>query len=224
MELRQYGRILWKRVWIIAALTIIAGVVSFLVSPAREGYEATLRVAIGVQPEQMRPNVYQYDRYYAFLTSEYLADDFGEVVKSQAFLDDVRQEVNDPTIPLGAIFGDRSTVKTHRLLSLTISARTQDQAKRIADAVVTVMRNKGNQYLAQLGTDKAVVTLIDPPQVYPAYHGSKALLDLGIRTGLGLVAGVALALLLEYLDNTVQDRSEAEGLLGLAVLGELPPE
>lgn len=224
MELRQYGRILWKRAWLIAALTIIAGAASFVLSPAREGYEATLRVAIGVQPEERRDNVYQYDRYYAFLSSEYLADDFGEVVKSQTFLQDVQLEVGDSSIPLGAIFGDRNAKKTHRLLALTINARTQDQAKRIADAVVSVMQKKGNQYLAQLGTEKAVVTVVDPPQVYPASHGSKALLDMALRTTLGLVAGVALALLLEYLDSTVRDRAEAEGMLGLVVLGELPPE
>jgi len=222
--LRQYGRILWKRAWIIAALTILAGLVSFLVSPAREGYEATMKVSVGVLPEQARDNVYQYDRYYSFLTSEYMADDFGEIVKSQKFLQDVRQELGDDSIPLGAILGDRSTKKTHRLLEITVSARTDDQTQRIADAVIGVMQSRGNQYLAQLGTDKAVVTVVDPPLVYPASRGSKALLDLGMRTGLGFVAGLALVLLLEYMDTTVRDRKEAEGLLGVAILGELPPE
>lgn len=224
MELRQYGRILWKRAWIIAALTLLAGVASFLVSPAREGYEATLRVAIGVQPEERRDNLYQYDRYYAFLASEYLADDFGEVVKSRAFLEDVQKEMGNTPIALGSIFGDRGAKKTHRLVTLTVTAKGQDQAKQIADAVLRVMENKGNQYLAQLGSDRAVVRVVDPPEVYPASRGQRALLDLGLRTGLGLLAGLALVLLLEYLDNTVRDRTEAEGVLGLTVLGELPPE
>lgn len=224
MELRQYGRILWKRAWIIAALTVLAGGASFLVSPAREGYEATLRLTIGVQPEDRRENIYQYDRYYAFLASEYLADDFGEVVKSQAFLQDVQQELGDYSLPLGSIFGDRGTKKTHRLLTLTITARGEDETRRIADAVVRVMETKGNQYLAQLGTDRAVVRVVDPPQVFPAARGSRALVDLGLRTGLGLLAGLALVLLLEYLDSTVRDRHEVEGALGIAVLGEIPPE
>ncbi|MDP2935320.1 MAG: Wzz/FepE/Etk N-terminal domain-containing protein [Dehalococcoidia bacterium] len=224
MELRQYGRILWKRAWLIAALTLIAGVTSFLISPAREGYEATLRVAIGVQPEERRDNLYQYDRYYAFLASEYLADDFGEVVKSRAFLEDVQKELGNTPIALGSIFGDRGAKKTHRLVTLTVTAKGQEQARQIADAVLRVMENKGNQYLAQLGSDRAVVRVVDPPEVYPASRGQRALLDLGLRTGLGLLAGLALVLLLEYLDNTVRDRTEAEGVLGLTVLGELPPE
>ncbi len=224
MELRQYGSILWKRAWIMVALTLLAGGLSLLVSPAREGYEAIIRVTIGVQPEERRENIYQYDRYYSFLASEYLADDFGEVVKSQAFLQDVQQELGDYSIPLGSIFGDRGTKKTHRLLTLTISGRGEDQTRRIADAVVKVMETKGNQYLAQLGSDRAVVRVIDPPEVYPAARGSKALMDLGLRTGLGLLAGLALVLLLEYLDGSVRDRRQVEGALGLVVLGELPPE
>lgn len=224
MELRQYGRILWRRAWIIVALTLLAAAVSFITSPAREGYEATLRVAIGVQPEAKRDNIYQYDRYYSFLSSEYLADDFSEVVKSQAFLQDVEQEMGGSTIPLGAIFGDRGVKKTHRLLALTISAQGPEEARNIADAVVRVMETKGNQYLAQLGSDQATVKVVDPPQVYPAARGVRALLDLGIRTGLGFLAGVALAFLLEYLDTTVRDPSDLEGDLGLTVLGEIPSE
>lgn len=224
MELREYARILWKRAWMIAALTVLAGVISFFLSPAREGYEATLRVAIGVQPEEPRQNYYQYDRYYAFLASEYLADDFGEVVKSRAFLQDVQQELGNTTLPLGSIFGERGARKTHRLLTLTVTGRGPDEAQNIADAVVRVMENKGNQYLAQLGSDRAVVRVVDPPQVYPAVRGLRVLLDVGLRTGLGFLTGLALALLLEYLDNTLRGRQEVEGSLGLAVLGELPPE
>ncbi|MDO8688627.1 MAG: Wzz/FepE/Etk N-terminal domain-containing protein [Dehalococcoidia bacterium] len=224
MELRQYAGILWKRAWIIVAVTLLAGAIGYLASPAREGFVADLTVAIGVRPEQKQSDIYQYDRYYSFLSSEYLADDFSEVIKSQAFLNDVKQALGGADIPLDSIFGNRSITKTHRLLAISVSARTQDMAQRIADAVVNVMQAKGNLYLAQLGSDQALVTVIDPPRVYPASHGSKALLDLGLRTGLGLLAGLALVLLLEYLDTTVRDRTEAEGLLGLAVLGELPPE
>lgn len=224
MELRQYARILWKRAWIIAALAILAAGISFVVSPAREGYEATLRVAIGVQPEPAKPGIFQYDRYYSFLSSEYVADDFSEIVKSKAFLQDIRQELNDPGVSLDSIFGDRSTKKTHRLVSLTVTAKGREQAARIADAVVRVLETKGNQYIAQLGTDQAVIKVIDPPEVVPAVRGQRALMDIGLRTALGLFAGIALALLLEYLDNTVQNRSDAEGLLGLTILGELPPE
>lgn len=224
MELRQYGLILWKRIWVIIALTLLAGAASFAMSPAREGYEATMRVAIGIQPEARRDNLYQYDGYYSFLSSEYLADDFGEIIKSRRFLKDVEQELGGAPLALDSIFGDRSTKKTHRLLSITITAQGEEEARRIAAAVVTVMEQKGNQYLAQLGTERAVLTVVDPPRVAASSRVTKVLTDIALRGGLGFLAGITLVLFLEYLDNTVRDRREAEGLLGLVVLGELPPE
>jgi capsular polysaccharide biosynthesis protein len=46
-------------------------------------------------------------------------------------------------------------------------------------------------------------------------------LDLPVRLLLALVAGVALAFLLDYLDNSVRGREELESL-GIAVLAEIP--
>jgi capsular polysaccharide biosynthesis protein len=224
MELRQYGRILWRRAWVIVGLTLIAAATSLVLGPQLRGYEASMRVAVGVRPEEKRGDFYQYDKYYSFLASEYLADDFGEVVKSQAFLEDVRKELGDPTIPLGSIFSERGIKKTHRLLSITVSYPTAEGARRVAEAVLRVMEKKGNQYLAQLGSDQAVVRVVDPPQVYPAGRGPRALLDLGIRIGLGLLVGLGLALFLEYLDTSVRDTGEIERMLGVPVLGEIPPE
>jgi capsular polysaccharide biosynthesis protein len=48
-------------------------------------------------------------------------------------------------------------------------------------------------------------------------------LHLPIRLFVALVAGVALAFLWDYLDNTVRDRSEVEAL-GVSVLAEIPRE
>jgi capsular polysaccharide biosynthesis protein len=46
-------------------------------------------------------------------------------------------------------------------------------------------------------------------------------LDLPIRLFLALLAGIALAFLLDYLDDTVRDQAELEEM-GITVLGEIP--
>jgi capsular polysaccharide biosynthesis protein len=46
-------------------------------------------------------------------------------------------------------------------------------------------------------------------------------LNLPLRLGLALAAGLALAFLVDYLDPTVRSRAELEGM-GLGVLGEIP--
>ena len=52
----------------------------------RPQYTATLRMLVGVLPAA-EADVAAYDpRYYAWLTSEYLVDDFTEVVRSRTSL------------------------------------------------------------------------------------------------------------------------------------------
>jgi capsular polysaccharide biosynthesis protein len=63
--------------------------------------------------------------------------------------------------------------------------------------------------------------LIDGPGIGQVGRSLKDRLDLPIRLFVALVAGVALALLWDYLDDTVRDRAEVEAM-GASVLGEIP--
>jgi capsular polysaccharide biosynthesis protein len=46
--------------------------------------------------------------------------------------------------------------------------------------------------------------------------------EIGLRTLIGLIVGIGLAFLLDYLDTSVRSREEAEALLQLPILGEIP--
>jgi capsular polysaccharide biosynthesis protein len=61
--------------------------------------------------------------------------------------------------------------------------------------------------------DTPVISAVPPPLT--------ARLNPLIRFGLGLVAGVALAFLVEYLDPTVRTRADVQAL-GIAILAEVP--
>jgi uncharacterized protein involved in exopolysaccharide biosynthesis len=64
MELREYGQVVWRRIWIVIALVAVVLVVSVALGK-REApvYEASLRFIVGVPPEPARGNYYTYDRY-----------------------------------------------------------------------------------------------------------------------------------------------------------------
>jgi capsular polysaccharide biosynthesis protein len=226
MELRQYGYIVWKRIWIIAALlvTVLIGSLALRAKPAPL-YQATLRFTVGVPPESRTGNYYTYDRYYTWLTSEYIADDFSEVVKSQAFAQDVsailaeRQE--DVIVSAGAIQGSTVAEKQHRILTVRITWGDPGQLQAIADAIEEALREKSNKYFAQLGSAGATVYIIDKSPPMAVGQSLRERLDLPIRLFLALLAGVALAFLLDYLDDTVRDQAELEEM-GITVLGEIP--
>jgi capsular polysaccharide biosynthesis protein len=226
MELRQYWHIVWKRIWIIAALlvTVLIGSLALRAKPAPL-YQATLRFTVGVPPESRTGNYYTYDRYYTWLTSEYIADDFSEVVKSQAFAQDVsailaeRQE--DVIVSAGAIQGSTVAEKQHRILTVRITWGDPGQLQAIADAIEEALREKSNKYFAQLGSAGATVYIIDKSPPMAVGQSLRERLDLPIRLFLALLAGVALAFLLDYLDDTVRDQAELEEM-GITVLGEIP--
>jgi len=226
MELRQYWHIVWTRAWIIVVLLVVV-LIGSLVLRAKPAplYQATMRFTVGVPPESRTGNYYTYDRYYTWLTSEYIADDFSEVVKSQAFAEDVSailaEKQEDLIVSAGAIQGSTVAEKQHRILTVRITWGDPGQLQAITEAVEEVLQEKSSKYFAQLGSEGATVYVIDKSPPMGVGKSLRERLDLPIRLFLALLAGVALAFLLDYLDDTVRDQAELEAM-GMTVLGEIP--
>jgi capsular polysaccharide biosynthesis protein len=226
MELKLYWHILWKRIWIPALLVVVVGLVSWLTRQTPPTtYNATMRFTVGVRPQEIA-NQYNYDSYYAWLSSEYLADDMTAIVSSQAFAEDVNRRLEElgssVRIPAGSIGGVTMAEKQHRILRLNMSWGNAAELADISRAVVIVMEQDSPKYLTQLGTPGALIQVIDPPA--PPTANSPSLtqrLDLPVRLLLALAAGVALVFLLDYLDDSVRGRADLEAL-GLPVLAEVP--
>lgn len=221
MELRAYWRILKRRGWLVLGL-LCASLLSYWLLPTRIpiSYTAHMRFVVGLKPEPSSGSYYAYDRYYTWLTAEYLLDDLAEVVKSRAFAQDVAAAAGIE-LPPGVIQGATAAGKLHRILSVTVYWHDPDELSRIANALVAVLRERGATYFAQLSADNAVISLIDPPSIARAQASLRQRLDLPLRLLLALIAGAGLAFLLDYLDTTIRDRTDVE-TLGLPILAEIP--
>ncbi len=227
MELRSYWYIIWRRIWVVVALLLIVIAVSLLFrEPTAPVYQAGLRFIIGVPPEPLRGDYYTYDKYYTWLASEYLADDFSEVVKSGAFAANVTNHLKEGgasiQIPAGAIKGATVAEKQHRILSMSITWGNPAELEQIAQAAAETLQEDGSKYFSQLGEEKALVHLIDSPVVTQIPPNLRQRLDFPIRLVLALIAGLFLAFLIDYLDDSVREARELEKL-GLTVLGTIPP-
>ncbi len=222
MELREYWGILVKRWHWVVIVTILAFVASAaMVMLGPNQYKAEVRLTISVKQEPRQGNYYMYDNYYTWLTSEYLVDDFGEVVKSDSFAQDVSARLGQ-AVPPAAIKRDTKTTKTHRILTVTVTTGSPVQSGAIAQAIRDAMSEQAGKYFAELGSDTALLRVIDGPSVEPEMGTVRRALEIGLRTAVGLLAAVALAFLLHYLDPSVRTTAEAERVLGLPVLGEIP--
>ncbi len=221
IDLIAYWRVLKSRAWLILLSLLAFGVSYLLVRPTPpSGYSAHMRFVVGVAPEEQPVGTYTYDRYYTWLTAEYLLDDLSEVVKSQRFAEDVGAAAGLP-LPPHVIQGATSAGKLHRILDVSISWGDLAEIQKIADAAVTVLTTRGGEYFAQLGTEDAVITLIDPPAVAPIGSSLRQRLDLPLRLALALLVGIALAFLADHIDPTVRHRADALAL-GLPLIGQIP--
>lgn len=217
MELRRYWRIVWRRWWLVVALVGIVLVVSLIMYQEPEPvYVATMRFAIGIEGSEPVNAASGEGRSDAWLASEYLADDLSEVLKGGDFASRVSEEVGFE-VPAGTIFASRE----HRIMTVTVTWRDRDQVQAIAEAAGAAIEDGGAGYFPQLVGVEAQAVLIDGPGIGQAGRSLTDKLDLPIRLFVAFVAGVALAFLWDYLDDTVRDRAEVEAL-GVSILGEIP--
>jgi capsular polysaccharide biosynthesis protein len=188
-------------------------------------YSTTMRFTVGVKPQEI-PDQYTYDSYYAWLASEYLADDMSAIVSSGAFAADVNRRLADMgsavQISPGSIGGVTIAEKQHRLLRLNVNWGNAAELADIATAIVTAMEEDSPKYLTQLGTAGALINVIDepsPPAAIPASLTQR--LNLPVRLLLALAAGLALTFFLDYLDDSIRGRPDLEAM-NVAVLAEVP--
>ena len=225
MELRYYWSIIFRWLWVPVATTLLALVASaagFVLMPQAQSYQATVRLAVKPSAEPRSASYYTYDEYYAYLASEYLNDDVIELVQGTIFMDEVKRRLAErSTAPVsGSIKGK----KAHRVLVLTVTAGTAESALAIAQTATDVLAagtGAGPRYFEQLTAQQPTVTLVDPPAV-TSTPGSRSLADLLIRGLVGLICGLALVFLFDYLDDTIRDARDAESILALPVIGEIP--
>jgi capsular polysaccharide biosynthesis protein len=228
MGLKQYGLIVWRRIWIPALLlVIVAGVSLLTLTTPPTTYSTSMRFTVRVQPQTTVTNEYTYDGYYEWLASEYMADDLTAIVSSQAFAADVNRHLaemgSQVQLPPGSIGGVTFGEKQHRVLRLNLTWGDAAELADIAQAVLQAMEADSTKYLSPPGGATALVQAIDQPT--PPVANPRSLterLQLPIRLLLALGLGVALTFLLDYGDDRVRSKAEVEDL-DIPVLGEVPP-
>lgn len=224
MEIRDLLSAIQRRWRIVAFVTLLALVVGgFFTLRGPLAWESTIRLAVstGADTRADAPPYVYYRDYYAWLASEYLADDITEVIKSDAFLSDVAAHLNEPLTGSSIRHALRAK-KTHRIVDVTVQAPTADQARRIAGAIAEVIRTQGSKYLRQLATANSQIAVIDGPDTLPATTTPSQALDIGLRGALGLLAGLFLAWIVDYIDSTLRTSADVQRALGLPILGEIP--
>ena len=231
MELRRYWATLWQYRRIVLALPLLVLIISLLIWAIKPpSYQAEMKLQLVLAPPQSPTtgDYFHYDNYYNYLATEYAVDDIAEVLNGNVFAKAVAATLRGPGYGLDIkdedIRGSFLARRTHRVLIVDINSGDRDRTLAISRAITQTFQQDPLKYFTKgdlVSQQGAAALTIDQP-IEARGDRVKRLLDVALQTVIALFAAIALAFLLDYLNDRLRDAEGPGKALGLPVLGEIP--
>lgn len=218
ISLQELGKTLRKRMSLIAILTILAitisGVISYvLITPI---YQASTQILINqekVDATAINPASIQSDLQ--------LINTYNEIIKSPVILDKVVENL-DFTSNADELKSKITvnSAENSQVVNITVEDPSPQNAVKIANSVASVFQDEIKVLMKMDNVNiLAVAQLPDNPSpVKP-----NPMLNMAVAAVIGLMLGVGIAFLLEYLDTTIKTEQDVEDSLGFPILGLISP-
>lgn len=212
--IKDIFKILFKRWWIIFIFAIICGAASYIWTNYYTVplYSASTTLYVG-------KNTDQFGIQYSDLSlGSNLIYDYREIVKSKLVAYEVIDELG-LRMSAGALAGRISVNQKDmtRVIQITVTDPDPQMAMDIANTVAEVFKRKVVEIM-QLEN----VQVIDKAELprFPVSPNKRMNYLVGILAG--LVLGVGLVFLIEFLDDTVKTPEDVQKYTGLSVIGTIP--
>ncbi|WP_144462547.1 YveK family protein [Siminovitchia fortis] len=216
ISLRELMETIRKRLNLIVLITmaavLVSGIVSyFIMTPI---YQSSTQLLVN-QAKSDQPMVNPGE----IQTNLQLINTYNVIIKSPAILDQVNEDLD-----LGMTveeLNEKITVQSEKdsqVVNVTVQDPDPNKAAEIANHVATVFQK---EIVDIMNVDNVSILAKAEAGENPSPVKPKPLLNIAIAFVVGLMAGVGIAFLLEYLDNTVKTEQDVEKLLELPVLGAI---
>ncbi|WP_437829656.1 YveK family protein [Niallia taxi] len=216
ISLKELFQTLRKRLFLIISVALIAmiviGVVSyFVLTPI---YKSSTQILVNQAKEDQ--SVYNYNEVQ---TNVQLISTYSVILKSSAILNEVK---NDLELNISvAELNDKITVESaqnSQIMTISVTDPDPAIALDIANKTAEVFENEIKDIMS---VDNVTILPLADDQENQSPVSPNPPLNIAIAGIVGLLLGVGLAFILEYLDNTVKNEQDIEKLLGLPVLGAI---
>jgi capsular polysaccharide biosynthesis protein len=225
MEWVYIYKVLMRRWWLVVIPTVLVGVwvapslFRQTTSPAPT-YVTTFRYTAGQQRDAF--GHIEGDLQDIWEASYKLVEALTAWIRTSSFRDEVASSATAKGLSIDG--GQLQIVSDNQrpIGQITIYWHDVDELDQIINAVIDVLLDRNTAYFApQLGGQKAHVILLDDPQITTAPPSLPNRFAPLIRLAIGILVGVVLAFLADYLDTTIRETKELKRL-GLDVIGVLP--
>lgn len=223
LDLRSFLRLLrdrWKMITAVALLAGVAsGVLTWRMTPV---YASSVTFFVSAQNSQSNPA----DAYQGNLLSQQEVQSFADLLTGTPLARRVIADLGLQESPGGiaASISARPIPQTV-LLTATVTNRSPKQAQQVAAAVGTQF----TKLVAQLersqgkGSPALTVTVVAPAELPQSPVSPNRVRNVGLALGLGLLAGIAIAVAARSLDNTIKTVDDLSAVIeGKPVLGSIP--
>ncbi len=215
ISLKEIVEVIKKRLRMILLITIIATTISAIVS-------FFILTPIYQSSTQLLVNQSQTDQSFdvnQVRTNVELINTYNVIIKSPAILDKVIADLNlDKTHSQLNNQVNVSSAQNSQVIEVTVEDPDLSMAVNIANSIATIFKEESSTIMQ---VDNVNILSVADASDNPAPVKPNPMLNMAIAFVIGLMVGVGLAFLLEYLDNTIKTEQDIEKHLGLPVLGTI---
>jgi capsular polysaccharide biosynthesis protein len=214
ISLKELFETLKKRLLLIVSITVIAGMVSgvvsyFFLTPI---YQASTQILVNQTKNDQ--GLYSPSEVQ---TNLQLINTYNVIIKSPAILDKVVDELKLEMT--ASQLNGKITVgseKESQVVNVSVQDSNPDTAALIANKTAEVFQKeiKSIMNVDNVSILAKAVVADNPSPIKP-----RPLMNVAIAIVVGLMAGVGIAFLLEYFNNTIKNEQDVEKELGLPILG-----
>ncbi|MDP9739945.1 YveK family protein [Peribacillus frigoritolerans] len=215
ISIQDIFKTLKKRWKLIMLLTLIAALVSgsisyFLLTPV---YQSSTQILVNQKQSENQLDSIQIKSNIDMINT------YSVIIKSPAILEKVIDELElDQSVDQLSQKITINSQENSQVFSLTVQDSNPAKAVEIANTVSSIFQKEIKDIM---NVDNVSILAKAEIKENPTPVKPNPLLNIAIAVVVGLMAGIGLAFLLEYLDNTIKDEDDIERLLDLPLLGSI---
>lgn len=220
ISLQELFQVLKKRLYLILIITILAVAASaavsyFVMTPVYEVSTSLVvsKAGAGGSGNDLEAGYSASD----IQTDLQLINTYNSMIKEPPVLEKVLKELDLDMTP-GQLAGKINVQNKDKSMLVSLSVKDPDPkvAEKIANKTAEVLVEEVNSVMKTNN-----VSIYSPAKVSDSQSpvSPNPKLNIAIAAVIGLMIGVGLAFLLEYLDNTIKTEQDIENTLGMPVIG-----